>query len=366
MKTIFTFLMLILFSITNAQDKIYVHTATAANSSGWITYLDHPDLNGNPNAGIVYKHVWNPNGAGGVYNDNVDGLWYNGSQWTIFNEDAATTMVDGAQFFIYIAADPADVITHIADVAHQGSIPAYTEIDNPLFNGSNPGPYAIMSNYWNPFSVYNNHNYGFWYDTGSNRRVIYSEDIVDIPENAAFKILVSGDATNYFTHESDAGNIAGNWTVIDHASLNGNPNATFVFSHYYGINGASSQVEIDKVLSAWYTGSNWAIYTEDNSAMPEGIALDIIVADQEILGNEDFDLETNISMSPNPAREFTTISTTQEISTIEIFNLLGQELSQIQGSGKTMQIDLTNLAAGNYFIKVQVEGASETLKLIKL
>jgi hypothetical protein len=100
--------------------------------------------------------------------------------------------------------------------------------------------------------------------------------------------------------------------------------------------------------------------------MEEDITFDIIVADQEILGNDDIALETNISMFPNPAAEFTTITSNQEISTIHIYNILGQEVSTIKGKGNHTQIDVSNLTTGNYLVKVLAEnGNNETLKLIK-
>ena len=74
MKKIFTLLLLISISFIYAQDKTYVHTATADNTNNDITIINHPDLNGNPNAGIVYSHVWNPNGGPSSFNDNFTTL----------------------------------------------------------------------------------------------------------------------------------------------------------------------------------------------------------------------------------------------------------------------------------------------------
>ena len=100
--------------------------------------------------------------------------------------------------------------------------------------------------------------------------------------------------------------------------------------------------------------------------MEENITFDIIVADQEILGNEDFTSEANIVMFPNPAFETTTITSTQEITSITVFNILGQEVATFKGEGNNTQIDVSNLATGNYLVKVSAEnGSSETLKLIK-
>ena len=158
MKTFFTLLLLVLFGVTNAQDKIYVHTATAANSGDNVTVIDHPDLNGNPNAGLVFVHNWNPGGTNSMYNDNVTGLYYDGLYWAIFNEESSVDIVEGSHYNIYIA-DDSNVITHIATAANQGINAFDTLIDDPAFNGNFPGPFAVLSNYWNPNNVYNNYYY---------------------------------------------------------------------------------------------------------------------------------------------------------------------------------------------------------------
>ena len=57
-----------------------------------------------------------------------------------------------------------------------------------------------------------------------------------LPIGAHFNILIAGaaDATQ-IEHQTTATNNSGNLTLIDDAVLNGNPNATFVFSHYWGV-----------------------------------------------------------------------------------------------------------------------------------
>ena len=44
---------------------------------------------------------WNPPGQSGVYNDHATGVWYNGSQWAIYNQDLAA-MPPGASFNVLI------------------------------------------------------------------------------------------------------------------------------------------------------------------------------------------------------------------------------------------------------------------------
>lgn len=367
MKKIFTLIAIVICTVTFAQDKIYMHTATTENSSSDITYINHPDLNGNPNAPIVYSHVWNPNGETGIYNDNNTTLYYSDAEqkWSIANEDFSDIVI-GSHYNIYIAANPDLVTTHVATAANQGMYGDYTtKIDDPGFNNNNPGPYAIVSNYYNANNVANNETYNFYYDTATDQRGIYSANGSAIPENAGFRILrYDDDATVAFSHVTNGANITGNYTIIDNPFLNGNPDATFVFSHYWGISGNNGNTP--SKLGAWYNGSNWSIYIESNAdTMEEEVTFDIIVADQEILGNEDFVSETKITMFPNPAIESTTITSTQEITSITIFNILGQEVATFKGEGNNTQIDVSNFTTGTYFVKIQAQDKTETLKLIK-
>ena len=259
-------------NLTNIKDLIFVHTATTTNSTANVTYLDHPDLNNNPDAKIVFNHFWN----NGIYNDKATGLWYDGSSWTIYNEDT-TEMTEGSSYNVYIAKE-GELITHIANVANQGSSDSYSVIDHPQLNG-NPNAIVVISTIYNPNNVYNNNNYSVWYSDTSQRWIIFNESLGAIPLNSAFNVLIQGDTVESFKHQATTANITGNYTVIEHPSLDNNPNAKFVFTHNWGQTGDSSNVVLDKTLSLWYTGSYWSIYTEDLSAMPENILFDIVITE---------------------------------------------------------------------------------------
>lgn len=359
MKTTFTFLLLLIGMVSMAQDKIYVHTATSANIDGNLTIIDHPDLNNNPNAPIVYV-----NRLGSTYNNNVSGLYYFNGKWSIYNESGAP-MVEGAEFNIYIASDPNDVFTHIATAANTNN--HVTTMDHPSLNGFDPGPYIAMSHYYNPNSIYNTGNFGQYY-SASNRRLFNEDQATTVPEGAAFKVLVNGGAGSIpATHASNASNTTLNYTVIDDFDLNGNPDATFVMSHYWGLDGAPSQVYLDAVLGVWYNGSNWVIYIEDTSiAFPEDVYFDIIIADEEVLSVEENQLAATLKMYPNPAKDVVTITANTTITSIDVYNLLGQNIATFNDIGaNTMQVDVSSYAAGNYFVKVTADQSIETLKLVK-
>jgi len=361
MKKIITFLILLVASSVSAQDDMFVHTTTESNTSGNVTYLNHPSLNNNPDAKIVFTHT-----SSGIENNEITGLWYDGAKWSLFNENFTHEMTVGVKFVVYIA-DPANVITHIATAANRGSSGNFTIIDDERFNGEDPGPYAVMCNYWNPNGVYNTINYGFLYDVTSERRIIFGEGVDDIPDGAAFNVLINGaDNANQIEHQAEEINIFGSYTKIDDPLLNDKPEMIFVFSHYWGSMGdGTSKVTINKVLSSYYDGDNWGIYTEDGSSIPEGATFDIVIAPQSGISVKSSILDLHLEAFPNPTIDFVTLKTTTDITKTTIYNILGKQLAVIKGTGTSVQIDLSSYQSGTYFVKVHSANNVSTLKLIK-
>ena len=79
------------------------------------------------------------------------------------------------------------------------------------------------------------------------------------------------------------------------------------------------------------------------------------------------DLETlKIVAYPNPANDILNIQAEGSISSIEVMNLLGQTLLNSKGNSNREQIDISGLAAGNYFVKVVVGDGSRVLRVVKI
>jgi hypothetical protein len=70
------------------------------------------------------------------------------------------------------------------------------------------------------------------------------------------------------------GNISGHTTVIDHPALNGNANAVFQATQNWNPGGAGGTYN-SRHIGIYYTGSRWALFNEDLSAMPAGAAFNI-------------------------------------------------------------------------------------------
>lgn len=73
----------------------------------------------------------------------------------------------------------------------------------------------------------------------------------------------------------------------------------------------------------------------------------------------------NFNYYPNPVLSELTISATNEIKKVEVYNLLGQLLRNEQFSDNSVSIDLNNLPKSIYIIKVKTENLSREFKIIK-
>ena len=82
------------------------------------------------------------------------------------------------------------------------------------------------------------------------------------------------------------------------------------------------------------------------------------------LGNSSFD-NANFSFYPNPVKNVLNISYNQEISNVELFNLLGQKVSSVKVDANAAEIDMSNLSKGAYMVKVTSNNQVKTIKVIK-
>jgi len=173
-----------------AQQKL-VHTSTAANTSANSTYIDAAGLNGNPGAVIILEYDDNTAKA----NPHATGVWYNGSQWAIFNQDRAA-MPTGLRFSIAWSNSSATAFSQkaTANNLNQGRL----VIDHPSLN-NNPGAAFYASQVWNPGGgngVYNNASIAAAYDKITARWMVSNQDGSAIPAGAAINILVTGAKGN--------------------------------------------------------------------------------------------------------------------------------------------------------------------------
>ncbi len=85
----------------------------------------------------------------------------------------------------------------------------------------------------------------------------------------------------------------------------------------------------------------------------------------EALSNQDFDFSTYYSLYPNPAKDALHIHSKQgiPISSIEVYNQLGQIVLAVPT--EVSLVDVSNLASGTYFVKINTEKGSANTKFVK-
>ncbi len=72
----------------------FVHTAVGGS---YITCIDNPLTNGDPNAIVNFSHRWTS-----TYYTKPFGIYYNGSKWCIFSEDTSQVVTAGTKFNVVV------------------------------------------------------------------------------------------------------------------------------------------------------------------------------------------------------------------------------------------------------------------------
>jgi hypothetical protein len=83
------------------------------------------------------------------------------------------------------------------------------------------------------------------------------------------------------------------------------------------------------------------------------------------LGNDSFD-SSNFTYYPNPVKNVLNLSYNQDIAAVDVFNLIGQKVSNNEINATVGQVDMTELPSGVYLVKVTTaNNQSKTIRVIK-
>jgi uncharacterized delta-60 repeat protein len=126
------------------------------------------------------------------------------------------------------------------------------------------------------------------------------------------------------------------------------------------------KIKTKATLVAGDTFSNSAgIYFDYNSAITTNTTLTTVA---NPLKNEDFAFENYFALYPNPVSDLLNIDAKNDIavSSINIFNTLGQLVLVIPNARETQSVDVSTLKSGNYFIKIISDKGTSTTKFIKM
>lgn len=88
------------------------------------------------------------------------------------------------------------------------------------------------------------------------------------------------------------------------------------------------------------------------------------ISTNETLSAEDFN-KNGLKVYPNPVKDILTLSDTENITNVAVFNLLGQEVVSKTINATQSQIDMSDLASGSYLVKITADNQVKTVKVIK-
>lgn len=103
---------------------------------------------------------------------------------------------------------------------------------------------------------------------------------------------------------------------------------------------------------------------ENSTSNPFYIAFDDFSLEESNLSNPSFDNDTFIAY-PNPVKDVLNLSYTENITDIAVFNLLGQQIITKTIHASKGQLDMSNLSAGSYLVKITADNQFKTIKIVK-
>ena len=180
--------------------------------------------------------------------------------------------------------------------------------------------------------------------------------IKDLIDTAKFDIntLVPLSGSALFTTEITEGNkVSFKFTNINLPFTPGTNTGYVVF-----------KIKTKTTLTAGDTfGGNASIYFDYNFP----VITDTYTTTIQALNNPDFTFGSYFTLYPNPVNDILNINKKDsiEISSIHVYNVLGQLLVVIPNAGNTSKIDVSNLPSGNYFLKIKSDKGMSSTKFIK-
>lgn len=91
---------------------------------------------------------------------------------------------------------------------------------------------------------------------------------------------------------------------------------------------------------------------------------DFKLVEGDLLSTDQFSSE-NFSMYPNPVQDRLNIESSQVVNEVIVYNVLGKAVLQSTPNRISPSIDMSNLNSGAYLVKISIDGASKTVKVLK-
>lgn len=125
-----------------------------------------------------------------------------------------------------------------------------------------------------------------------------------------------------------------------------------------GENNATMELPLNTLLTdnATYYASQTVAGNESLERQPITVNLTLGIGQNELI---------SIHYSPNPVKNNLTIKSTATVDTVSIINVFGQLIKKETYNQNEIAIDMNGLITGTYFVRINSDGKSKVLKVIK-
>ena len=202
----------------------------------------------------------------------------------------------------------------------------------------------------------------------------------------------SGFTTNFLRYSYNSTNSANTWFYTNSFSLTAG--TRYTVSYKYGNN---STTYVESLRVAYGTAKTSASMTNTVADYPSitggapntaAVSITPTTSGDYYLGFQAYsianqlslfvdDISVNVTLAnnsfnndsfkfyPNPVTDILNLEYTKDISSVAVFNLLGQEVLIKSINAAQSQIDMSNLSAGTYLVKIKADGSERVIKVNK-
>lgn len=200
---------------------------------------------------------------------------------------------------------------------------------------------------------------------------------LDTSFNTNGKLIDSPDASDYNTSFGTDINIMPNGKLLISGNTIGNNNYDLILTAYntdgtrdssFGTNGQflhqnSTLQEFSNDVIIQSNGKILSVGVKTSSANTSAQTMLVRFKDAYPLNTDSFELDSALTLFPNPTQDIVWINTKNDIENITIYSLSGQLIKEIEGA---KNISISFLQAGMYIIKVRDKQKYHFSKIVKL
>ncbi|MDJ0974068.1 MAG: hypothetical protein QNJ98_06375 [Planctomycetota bacterium] len=242
----------------------FVLVTTAGNTTGTTTTLDHPALNGNPDALVILTSIAKPGGGfpqyypGGPLITQYDDTT---GQWQFWETSGSS----GPNYAYYVSIFPRGP-TSFRHVTAAGNIESNTtRLSHPMLDG-NPGARILVTMNQDLGGTgatrLNNHHIGIWYDTGTASWHIFNQNLAVMREDVGFNVVILPAGVPAYIHENTTTTRrapGSGQTNVDVPWLTGDPAAIVHITPVFSEPGLLTGQYVDALPVLVYTDPIWSI-----------------------------------------------------------------------------------------------------------